>query len=119
MDAGSGPVAVEAGETEDRADRVGGSGRQLFEPGECRKLVAKLRDAKLPTPDAELVDIKGKRYYRVKVGPVVERAEAEGMAARVSEIAGTRTQVHSTRDACSVSGRHPASDRIESPGGAV
>ena len=57
------------------------------------KLVAKLRAAKLPTPDPELVDIKGKRFYRVRVGPVVERAEAEGMVDKVSEIAGTKAQV--------------------------
>ena len=57
------------------------------------KLVARLREARLPTPDPELVDIKGKRYYRVRVGPVVERAEAEGMLEKVSEIAGTKAQV--------------------------
>ena len=54
---------------------------------------ARLREAKLPTPDPELVDIKGRRYYRVRVGPVVERAEAEGMLDKVSEIAGTKAQV--------------------------
>jgi DedD protein len=57
------------------------------------RLVARLREADLPTPDPELVDIKGKRFYRVRVGPVVERAEAEAMLGRVSEIAGTRAQV--------------------------
>ena len=57
------------------------------------KLVARLREAQLPTPDPELVDIKGKRYYRVRVGPVVERAEAEGLIDKVSEIAGTKAQV--------------------------
>ena len=57
------------------------------------KLVERLREARLPTPDPELVDIKGKRYYRVRVGPVVERAEAEGMLDKVSEIAGTKAQV--------------------------
>lgn len=57
------------------------------------RLVARLREANLPTPDPELVDIKGKRFYRVRVGPVVERAEAEAMLGRVSEIAGTRAQV--------------------------
>ena len=57
------------------------------------KLVERLREARLPTPDPELVDIKGRRYYRVRVGPVVERAEAEGMLDKVSEIAGTKAQV--------------------------
>lgn len=93
VDAGSGPVAVEPVKPRTGltawAVQVGSFSSQE----NAEKLVAKLREANLPTPDAELVDIKGKRYYRVKVGPVVERAEAEGMAARVSEIAGTRTQV--------------------------
>jgi DedD protein len=59
----------------------------------AEKLVARLREAKLPTADPELVDIKGKRFYRVRVGPVVERAEADGMVDKVSEIAGTKAQV--------------------------
>jgi DedD protein len=57
------------------------------------KLVARLREAGLPTPDPELVDIRGKRYFRVRVGPVVERSRADAMVARVSEIAGTKAQV--------------------------
>jgi DedD protein len=57
------------------------------------KLVAKLREAKLPTPDPDPVDLRGKRYYRVRVGPVVERSEADGMLDRVSAIAGTRARV--------------------------
>lgn len=57
------------------------------------KLVAKLRAAQLPTPDPEMVEIRGKRYFRVRVGPVVERAEAAGMVDKVSEIAGTKAQV--------------------------
>ena len=59
----------------------------------AEKLVARLREAGLPTPDPELVDIKGKRFYRVRVGPVIERAEAEGMLDKVSEIAGSQAQV--------------------------
>ena len=57
------------------------------------KLVAQLREAKLPTPDPELVDLRGKRYYRVKVGPVVERAEAEGMIEQVKTISGANVRV--------------------------
>ena len=57
------------------------------------KLVAKLRDAKLPAPDPELVDLRGKRYYRVKVGPVVERSEAEGMLDQVKTITGSNARV--------------------------
>lgn len=59
----------------------------------AEKLVARLREAGLPTPDPELVDIKGKRFYRVRVGPVIERTEAEGMVDKVSEIAGSKAQV--------------------------
>lgn len=59
----------------------------------AQKLVEKLRAAKLPTPDAELVDLRGKRYYRVKVGPVVERAEADGMLDQVAEITGGKPRV--------------------------
>jgi len=59
----------------------------------AEKLVARLREAGLATPDPELVDIQGKRFYRVRVGPVNERAEAEGMLDKVSEIAGTKAQV--------------------------
>ena len=59
----------------------------------ARKLVGRLRDADLPTPDPELVTINGKRFYRVRVGPVVERARAEGMVAKVSAVAGTQAKV--------------------------
>jgi DedD protein len=57
------------------------------------RLAAKLRAADLPTPEPELVDIKGKRFYRVRVGPVIERAEAEAMVEKVSQIAGAKAQV--------------------------
>jgi len=57
------------------------------------RLVAKLRQAQLPTPDPELVEIRGKRYFRVRVGPVIERSEAEGLLGKVSAIAGAKAQV--------------------------
>ena len=57
------------------------------------KLVEKLRKADLPAPDPELVDIRGKKYYRVRVGPVIERSEAEGMIDKVNAIADTKAQV--------------------------
>lgn len=59
----------------------------------ARKLVSRLRDADLPTPDPELVTVNGKRFYRVRVGPVVERARAEGMVSRVSAVAGTQAKL--------------------------
>ena len=61
----------------------------------AEKLVGKLREAALPTPDPELVDIRGKRYYRVKVGPVIERAEADAMVDRVNAVSGVKSQVKS------------------------
>ena len=57
------------------------------------KLVAKLREAQLPSPEPELVDLRGKRYYRVKVGPVVERSEADGMLDQVKSITGSNARV--------------------------
>jgi DedD protein len=59
----------------------------------AEQLVQKLRAADLPTPDPELVDIQGKRYYRVKVGPVIERERADGLLPRVRAIAGGEAQV--------------------------
>jgi DedD protein len=59
----------------------------------AEKLVERLRKADLPAPDPELVDIRGKQYYRVRVGPVIERSEAEGMVERVDAIAGSKAQV--------------------------
>lgn len=57
------------------------------------KLVARLRAANLPTPDTDMVEIRGRRWFRVRVGPVIEREEAEGMIDKVSEIAGAKAQV--------------------------
>ncbi|MCB1802686.1 MAG: SPOR domain-containing protein [Gammaproteobacteria bacterium] len=57
------------------------------------KLVARLREANLPTPEPEMVEIRGRRWFRVRVGPVIEREEAEGMIEKVSEIAGAKAQV--------------------------
>lgn len=57
------------------------------------KLVRRLREAGLPTPDPDLVDIRGKRYYRVRVGPVVERAEADRLLGEVNTVAGTKAAV--------------------------
>jgi DedD protein len=59
----------------------------------AEKLVASLREAGLPTPDPERVEIRGQQYYRVKVGPVIEREEAQGMVEKVSEIAGGKAEV--------------------------
>lgn len=59
----------------------------------ANKLVAKLRAADLPAAEPELVDIRGKRYFRVRVGPVVQRADAEAMIDKVADVAGTTPKV--------------------------
>ena len=61
----------------------------------AQQLVEKLRAAQLPAPDPELVDIRGQQYYRVKVGPVIERSEADGLLERVNAVAGTKAEVRS------------------------
>ena len=61
----------------------------------AEQLVEKLRAAQLPTPDPELVDIRGERYFRVKVGPMIERAEADRILEKVNAVAGTQAQVRS------------------------
>lgn len=61
----------------------------------AEQLVAKLRAAELPTPDPELVDVRGKRYFRVKVGPVLERTEADRLLERVTVATGIEAQVRS------------------------
>jgi DedD protein len=57
------------------------------------RLVQTLRRAKLPTPDPDLVNVGGKRYYRVLVGPVVERRQAEQMRMKVSDVAGIKATI--------------------------
>lgn len=59
----------------------------------AERLVSKLREAGMPTPDPEFVDIRGKRYYRVRVGPVIEKSEAEGMLDKVKALSGTNPKV--------------------------
>lgn len=61
----------------------------------AEQLVERLRAAELPTPDPELVDIRGKRYFRVKVGPVIERTEADRLLERVTAVSGSEAQVRS------------------------
>jgi DedD protein len=57
------------------------------------KLVEKLRAARLPTPDPEPVSVNGQRFYRVQVGPVIERGDAERLASRVDSVSGTKSTV--------------------------
>lgn len=57
------------------------------------RLVKKLRKAGFPTPDAEMVQVKGKTIYRVKVGPFLEKKRASQILSKVSSVAGVNAQV--------------------------
>jgi DedD protein len=57
------------------------------------KLVKKLRKAGLDTMDPVAVTVKGKRYYRVQVGPQLDKKRAEHLLPRVNKIARTKGQV--------------------------
>lgn len=59
----------------------------------ARRLVDQLRAARLPTPNAEPVVVDNKRLYRVMVGPLLERSEAERLRAQVDRIAGVKSKV--------------------------
>ena len=57
------------------------------------KLVKKLRGAGLDTMDPRPVTVKGKRYYRILVGPEASRKNAEAHQALIRKIAGTPGRV--------------------------
>ena len=57
------------------------------------KLVKKLRKAGLDTMDPVAVTVKGKRFYRVQVGPQLDRKQAERLLSKVNKIARTKGQV--------------------------
>jgi DedD protein len=57
------------------------------------KLVKRLRKAGLDTMDPRPVTVKGKRFYRVLVGPEVSKKNAERHQSLISQIAGTKGRV--------------------------
>ncbi|WP_456375702.1 SPOR domain-containing protein [Thiolapillus sp.] len=57
------------------------------------KLVKKLRKAGLDTMSPVAVTVKGKKYYRVQVGPQLDKKRALSLLPRVDKIAGTKGQV--------------------------
>jgi DedD protein len=59
----------------------------------ARRLVERLRKAELPTADPDPVTVDGKRLYRVRVGPVVERSQAEALSRRVDAVAKVKSAV--------------------------
>lgn len=59
----------------------------------ARRLVERLRAADLPTPDADPVRVDNRRMYRVMVGPMLERDDAERLQSQVDSIAGVKSKV--------------------------
>ena len=57
------------------------------------QLVRKLRRAGLDTLDPRPVNVKGKRFYRVQVGPEISKANAERHLALIKRVAGTKGKV--------------------------
>jgi len=57
------------------------------------KLAQKLRKAKFQTPDPESVEIRGKRLWRVRVGPMVDKVLAERILPKVNKVAGLKGRV--------------------------
>jgi DedD protein len=61
----------------------------------AQRLVEKLREAGLDTMDPQPVDIRGRRLYRVQVGPEADRGRAESMLPRIKELTRLDGQVRS------------------------
>lgn len=57
------------------------------------KLVKKLRKAGLDTMDPRPVTVKGKRFYRVQVGPEISRENAEKHLTLIKRVTGAKGQV--------------------------
>jgi DedD protein len=61
----------------------------------ARKLVARLRKARLQVRDPERIELRGKVLYRVLVGPVLDKKRAQAMLPKVNRITGTQGSVRS------------------------
>jgi len=61
----------------------------------ANKLIAKLRKAGFQTQDAERIQIRGKTWYRVRVGPMVEKQKAQKLVPKINKITGEKTRVQS------------------------
>ncbi len=59
----------------------------------AEKLVKKLRKAGFDTMDPVAVTVKGKRYFRVQVGPELEKQRARKILPKINKIAGAKGQV--------------------------
>ncbi|WP_456404246.1 SPOR domain-containing protein [Thiolapillus sp.] len=57
------------------------------------KLVKKLRKAGLDTMNPSAVTVNGKKYYRVRVGPELDKQRAQKLLPRINRISGTKGRV--------------------------
>ncbi|MGV6825871.1 MAG: SPOR domain-containing protein, partial [bacterium] len=59
----------------------------------AEKLVRQLRKAGFDTMDPELIDLKGKKMYRVRVGPEINKQNAAKLLPGVNRVTGTKGAV--------------------------
>jgi DedD protein len=59
----------------------------------ANRLIEKLREAGFQTADAEQVELLGETRYRVRGGPMVEKAKAERLLPEIDKVSGTRGRV--------------------------
>ena len=59
----------------------------------ARRLIQQLRVAKLQTPAAEKLQIQGTTYYRVRVGPFLDQATAQGILSLIQKVRGVKPQI--------------------------
>jgi DedD protein len=59
----------------------------------AQRLIKQLRAAKLQTPAAKEIQIKGKTHYRVRVGPFLDQAEAQSVLHQIQALSEVEPQV--------------------------
>lgn len=59
----------------------------------AQKLVKRLRSAGYQVPDLAPVKINNKAYYRVKVGPMLERSAAEKLLPKINALSGSKGRI--------------------------
>jgi DedD protein len=59
----------------------------------ANRLIVKLREAGFQAADAEQVDLRGEMHYRVRVGPMIEKAKAERLLPEIDKVSGTNGRV--------------------------
>ena len=59
----------------------------------AEKLVKKLRKAGFDTMNPTAVTVGGKKYYRIQVGPELEKLRAKRLLPRINKISGSKGQV--------------------------